>query len=859
MKQTDRLPELLAPAGSFTHLKAVIKAGADAVYMGGSQFGARAYADNLSGDNLKDALHYAHFYGKKLYLTVNTLVKEQELEEKLYTFLFPYVEEGLDAVIVQDMGVAAFMRKNFPQVELHGSTQMTITDVYGARAAARMGMKRIVPARELSLSELKEIKEDTGLDMEVFVHGALCYCYSGQCLLSSMYGGRSGNRGRCAQPCRLPYKVWDGDKNLLSQEKHLLSPKDLCALPVLPDLIKAGMDSLKIEGRMKNVEYAAGVTAVYRKYLDEYARNSKSHVSGGKKEKTDWKIEKKDRDHLEELYSRSGFTEGYWYQHNGQDMMSVIYPRNLGRKIGVIQETDRHTIGVRLLKDTEVHPKDILIIPLANQEEVALTVPAEIKKQGAQIKLNVPSVKGLKKGMPLYRRRNEELSRMITDTILNQEIKYPVSGDITIKIGEPARLTLTCQRKDVVLYGEKAETSEKRATTKEEIFRQMNKTGQTPFYLDKFKIHLEEGSFFPMSWIKALRQDGFKTLQKELEKGEGKRGEKQKDDKMCLPFSRENDSVIPLNNSGEKMAVVYDEKMLAACLGDDFFSKICLPLDFWEKSKILSVAETVAAAGKKVYLSLPQIFRQEGSRWRKEEDKVFCMDEEGLYGEQLKKICSSSLWTGIYCHHPAEAQFLKDEIKEAGVPLSILAGPDFYQWNTASLAESLRLFSLDGIALPVELSEKECEALLSADEKSVGLPVQWMVYGRVPVMRSAQCVKKTMGKCNGKQEILWLEDKMGRKLPVVSHCHSCYNSIWLDQPRNLIGEEMGRLKGKIDTFSFHLFLSAPTDLVKIKKNFTDWESRGFKEIKGEEDGTLSSKGGKKREKNPDEHWNYGIE
>ena len=194
MKQTDRLPELLAPAGSFTHLKAVIKAGADAVYMGGHQFGARAYADNLSGDNLKDALHYAHFHEKKLYLTVNTLVKEQELEEKLYDFLFPYVEEGLDAVIVQDMGVEAFMRKNFPQVELHGSTQMTITDIYGARAAARMGMQRIVPARELSLSELKAIKEDTGLDMEVFVHGALCYCYSGQCLLSSMYGGRSGTR-----------------------------------------------------------------------------------------------------------------------------------------------------------------------------------------------------------------------------------------------------------------------------------------------------------------------------------------------------------------------------------------------------------------------------------------------------------------------------------------------------------------------------------------------------------------------------------------------------------------------------------------------------------------------------------------
>lgn len=857
MKQTDRLPELLAPAGSFTHLKTVIKAGADAVYMGGHQFGARAYADNLSGDNLKDALHYAHFHEKKLYLTVNTLVKEQELEEKLYDFLFPYVEEGLDAVIVQDMGVAAFMRKNFPQVELHGSTQMTITDIYGARAAARMGMQRIVPARELSLSELKAIKEDTGLDMEVFVHGALCYCYSGQCLLSSMYGGRSGNRGRCAQPCRLPYKLWDDGKNLLSsEERHFLSPKDLCALPVLPALIEAKMDSLKIEGRMKNVEYAAGVTAVYRKYLDEYARNVQRYAGDSGQKKAKWKINKQDKDHLEELYSRSGFTEGYWYQHNGQDMLSVIHPRNLGRKIGEIQEADRHTIVVCLHKDVEVYPKDILIIPLAHQEEMVLTVPANLKKQGGQIRLNVPSGKGLKEGMPLYRRRNEQLSRMITDTIINQEINYPVSGNLTIKIGEPARLTLSCRGKEIVLYGEKAEKSEKRATTKEEIFRQMNKTGQTPFYLDTFRIDIEEGSFFPMSWTKSLRQEGLGALQRELEKGERKKEEKQETDKICLPFSDENDRVISLNNTGEKMAVVYDEEMLAACLADDFFTKICLPLDFWEKRNLLSVVEEVVTAGKKVYLSLPQIFRQGENSSCQGGKTAGSSDEKELRGEQLKKICSSSLWTGIYCHHPAEAQFLREEIKEPGGSLSILADMDFYQWNALSIHEGQRLFSLEGITLPVELAEKECEALLSACEKNAGLPVQWMVYGRIPVMRSAQCVKKTMGKCNGRQEILWLEDKTGRKLPVVSHCQFGYNSIWLDQPRNLIGEEMGKLKGKIDTFSFHLFLSAPDELERIKKDFADWESRGFT---GEEDKRISPNSNKKRKKVPDEHWNYGIE
>ena len=210
-KNKIRLPELLAPAGSFTHLKAAIKAGADAVYMGGQQFGARAYADNFTRENVLDALQYAHFYEKRLYLTVNTLMKEKEITGQLYDFLLPFYEAGLDGVIVQDLGAAAFIRRYFPEMEVHGSTQMTIVDVAGARAAARLGMNRIVPARELSLKEIRRIKEETGLEIEVFVHGALCYCYSGQCLLSSMYGGRSGNRGRCAQPCRLPYRILNAD------------------------------------------------------------------------------------------------------------------------------------------------------------------------------------------------------------------------------------------------------------------------------------------------------------------------------------------------------------------------------------------------------------------------------------------------------------------------------------------------------------------------------------------------------------------------------------------------------------------------------------------------------------------------
>ena len=251
MRTKNRPIEVLAPAGSMECLKAAILNGADAVYLGGEMFGARAYAGNFNKEELLEAIDYVHLYGKKLFLTVNTLMKEEELP-LLPGFLKPFYEQGLDAVIVQDLGAVSVIRKYFPKLEIHASTQMTITGVHGARIAKKMGAKRVVPARELSLKEIQEIKDDTGLDMECFVHGALCYCYSGQCFMSSMLGGRSGNRGRCAGTCRLPFYL-DGTKN--TKNAYPLSLKDLCTIEHLPEILDHGVDSLKIEGRMKGPRY----------------------------------------------------------------------------------------------------------------------------------------------------------------------------------------------------------------------------------------------------------------------------------------------------------------------------------------------------------------------------------------------------------------------------------------------------------------------------------------------------------------------------------------------------------------------------------------------------------------------------
>ena len=301
--------ELLAPAGSFTILKAVIEAGADAVYVGGNRFGARAYANNFTEEELLEAIDYVHLYGKKLFLTVNTLIKNEELQESLYEYLLPYYLRGLDGVIVQDLGAVRLIRKSFPELEIHTSTQMTVTGSKGAKLLQSIGAVRVVLARELSIKEMKEIQEDTGVELEAFVHGALCYCYSGQCLFSSMLGGRSGNRGRCAQPCRLGYTVCDSKKKTVMEDSYVLSLKDLCGVESLDQLADAGVYSLKIEGRMKQASYAAGVVSYYRACIDREGQ-----------------VTKDDQKALYELGNRCGFTSTYFNKHNGKEMVTFVKP-----------------------------------------------------------------------------------------------------------------------------------------------------------------------------------------------------------------------------------------------------------------------------------------------------------------------------------------------------------------------------------------------------------------------------------------------------------------------------------------------------------------------------------------------------
>lgn len=360
--------ELLAPAGSLEILKGVIESGADAVYVGGSMFGARAYANNFTEDELLEAIDFAHLRGVKVYLTVNTLIKNSEFS-KLYDYLLPYYKRGLDAVIVQDIGVVKAIHEYFPSMEIHTSTQMTVTGADGVRFLSQFGVTRVVMAREVSLAEMKRIHEETGMELEAFVHGALCYSYSGQCLFSSILGGRSGNRGRCAQPCRLPYTV-EGKK-----DEYILSLKDMCGIKALDKLHDAGVYSLKIEGRMKQLEYACGVVKYYRSYID-----SKKPVSDA------------DYDRIKALGNRCGFTDRYYFDHNGSDMVTYVKPNFVSNAAEPSPEKRKLSIeGELVLREGEPGSLTVKrgdVTYKASIEPVSAALKAPLDKKAAIDRIN---------------------------------------------------------------------------------------------------------------------------------------------------------------------------------------------------------------------------------------------------------------------------------------------------------------------------------------------------------------------------------------------------------------------------------------------------------------------------------------
>ena len=426
--------ELLAPAGSYESFLGAIHAGADAVYLGGVKYGARAFAENFDEETLCKAIYYAHLFDRKVYLTLNTLMKQSELDE-VDAFLTPFYNAGLDGVIVQDIGLLSHLRENFPLLELHISTQMAVTGPLGVRMLKEQGAVRIVPARELSLEEMKLLKEE-GLEIETFIHGAMCYSYSGQCFFSSFLGGRSGNRGKCAQSCRLPYQVNLSDKkdSKARKEEYPLSLKDMCSIELIPELIRAGIDSFKIEGRMKRPEYVAGVTAIYRKYIDLCYNNGLQDI----------KVEKEDLDALKSLYIRTDIQDGYYKRHNGKEMVTI----------------------------------------------------------------HKPSYSGI----------DEDFAASIYEKYVKQTLKAEVSGFVSLKRGEPISLQLMFKDQVICCKGDMVDVAMKRPVAREDVEKQLRKTGNTDFVFYTLEIDMEDDVFLPLKSINELRRQAFEQLEEQLKK-----------------------------------------------------------------------------------------------------------------------------------------------------------------------------------------------------------------------------------------------------------------------------------------------------------------------------------------------------
>lgn len=496
-------PEILAPAGNMDALKAAVNAKADAVYLGGNLFGARAYAGNFNESELLDAIDYCHLFGIKVYMTINTLLKEEEIPE-LIGYVTPYYKQGLDGVIVQDLGVAKILKDEFQELPLHASTQMSISSEHGAKWLKEFGFKRIVPARELSLDEIKRIKTKTGIEIETFVHGAMCFAYSGKCLLSSFSGGRSGNRGRCAQPCRMKYKV--GDKS----KEHIMSLKDMCTLSYVPMLCDAGIDSFKIEGRMKNPEYVASAVSAYVQVRDEYIS---SKESGLKDRSNISKLTADLEKELNDIFNRGGFSKGYYLTERGREMLALDRPNHNGLKIGKVKAVSGGDVFIELAED--INKQDVLEIRAESIVEITSNVDANAKEV---ISLKGRELRQIKAGDEVYRTRNNKLLQNIRREILEPERKLKVNGEVFAITGQPLGLKLfTGDEEREISVCEKTDIVQKAAnknTTGQELVDKLMKTAGTNIEIVNIKINISEDAFVPMSTFNNLRRRTMENLKR---------------------------------------------------------------------------------------------------------------------------------------------------------------------------------------------------------------------------------------------------------------------------------------------------------------------------------------------------------
>lgn len=765
---THRRVELLAPAGSREALTGALSAGADAVYLGGEQFGARAYAENFSTEDILLALRQAHVLGRKIYLTANILTREEELPD-LVRFVKTLFEGGLDGVIVQDTGVLSALREACPGLPLHASTQMSVTSAEAVRYLRRYGVCRVVPARELSLQELRTLRqEDPEIEIETFIHGAMCYSCSGRCLMSSFLGGRSGNRGRCAGTCRLPFRVLDGDgipagPDARRREVWPLSMKDMCVLPILPDLIDAGVDSFKIEGRMKKPVYAAGVTAVYRKYIDRFYAWDRDG------RQTPWEVEEADLDMLRHLYIRTDLGTGYYCTRNGRDLITI--------------------------------------------------------------------------GRPGYAGTDEALEEEIRGKYLTGLPRVPIEGRAVFRIGEPSRLMVRVQSgaqpgvaageaagpassalSEVLVTGALVQEASGRPMDTEELERRLSRTGDSLFDFARLDVEADPQIFLPVSAVNALRREALQALEcllaeKKMPCGadEGSAAQTgsvadaaraetgaveadvQTESKTVTETAcAEEVPVTAVCHSGkntkhqteepgrqklqELWALVSRSDQMEAAVRAGA-SCVIIDGEFLPSAGLSSRAGSGEKLREKTQKGNKCALQSAGIRWIRALPPVFRMAERDMIRIRILSAREQG-FSGILVRNLEELQLAKEE----GYADEIIADSSLYSWNGRSMGALLE--DCGRIVCSLELNQNDIASAARAAETagsagSVPGRLVLPVYGRIPMMESAGCVRKTEKACDRRGGFWYLEDRMGRQLPVRCRCETCSNTIYNAVPLSL--------------------------------------------------------------------------
>ena len=796
--------ELLAPAGSLDICKAVINAGADAVYLGGNLFGARAFAGNLDEQQVIEAIEYAHLRGKSIYLTVNTLLKNHELEQQLLDYMLPYYKAGLDAVIVQDMGVFKKIQDFFPDLPIHASTQMTITGSFGAKLLKNMGAARVVLARELSLAEIASIHQSCDIEIESFVHGALCYCYSGQCLLSSMNGTRSGNRGRCAQPCRLNYQVLqplaesllidnynmlqynEQQYNMLHYNKindnehaYALSPKDICTLKILPEIIEAGVYALKIEGRMKNVTYAAGVTAMYRKYIDMYLKNGKSQYKVLSNH-----LLQEDIDYLMDIYNRGAFTTGYYDNVKGKDMMSVTRPNHMGTKALKVKQNMNGQVTFQALR--AINRQDVFEIDVNHSFSSGVDVC-----KNDTFMVNLPKKYNLFKGRVLYRTKNAAIAKDVEQHYVKDisSAKAKVHMTLFAECGSTMTLELSALGQTVYVTGDIIQKALKNVSDEKTCMEKLSKLGNSPFVAGDIKIVIKGEVFIPSSGLNDIRRRGIDELCAAI------LAQQQRTpsfDRVKEKIENIKKNGIIKNNDIIKNKDVISVPNMIACnsiLTVDksvYFKDLYMDYSICETKKGWNIIDQFRAEGRHIAIALSYVTMPA--------QYSFCK-------ELIEEACKHKI-DSFVVRNLEQIGLLSEIAKTTAFPIKVRLDANLYYWNSEAVLQFIKMIhesglQLERITLPYELNVNE---IAEVDWK---IPVECIVYGRIPVMISNQCVKKTYGMCDGANKTIYLHSNphshvdvhtsvddahikastiqtslIPALIPVSCRCKECYNILW---------------------------------------------------------------------------------